>query len=55
MEKMDNQNVVNKDGIVVCEHGFDVELPKAVGRFSQIKHEKYGMIAVTIYIRTDIE
>jgi len=55
MEKMDKQNVVNDDGIVVCEHSFDVELPKSVGRFSQIKHEKYGIISVTIYIRTDIE
>ncbi|MEH7075076.1 16S rRNA (guanine(966)-N(2))-methyltransferase RsmD [Neobacillus drentensis] len=51
MEKMDKQDVVRKDGIVVCEHSFDVELPEEVGRFSQIKHEKYGIIAITIYIR----
>jgi 16S rRNA (guanine966-N2)-methyltransferase len=55
MEKMDNQDVVKKDGIVVCEHSFDVELPSSVGQFTQIKHEKYGMIAITIYLRTAIE
>ncbi|MEH6905091.1 MULTISPECIES: 16S rRNA (guanine(966)-N(2))-methyltransferase RsmD [Neobacillus] len=55
MEKMDKQDVVKKDGIIVCEHSFDVELPKSAGRLTQIKHEKYGMIAVTIYIKTDIE
>lgn len=55
MEKMDEQGVVKIDGIVVCEHSFDVELPKSVGQFTQIKHEKYGMIAVSIYLRTAIE
>jgi 16S rRNA (guanine966-N2)-methyltransferase len=55
MEKMDNQDVVKKNGIVVCEHSFDVELPSSVGQFTQIKHEKYGMIAITIYLRTAIE
>lgn len=49
MEKMDQQEVVQPDGIVVCEHSFDVELPQTVGKFTQIKHEKYGIIAVTIY------
>lgn len=51
MEKVDNHDLVKEAGIVVCEHSFDVELPQAVGRFTQKKHEKYGMIAVTIYVR----
>jgi 16S rRNA (guanine966-N2)-methyltransferase len=55
MEKMDKQNLVKTEGIVVCEHSFDIELPKSVGRFNQIKHEKYGMIAVTIYLQPEIE
>ncbi|MBT2654247.1 16S rRNA (guanine(966)-N(2))-methyltransferase RsmD [Bacillus sp. ISL-18] len=49
MEKMDQQDLVKPDGVIVCEHSFDVELPQIVGRFNQIKHEKYGIIAVTIY------
>jgi 16S rRNA (guanine966-N2)-methyltransferase len=55
MEKMDHQNIVNPDGIIVCEHSFDVELPKTVGKFDQIKHEKYGMIAITIYKQAEME
>ncbi|EKN66314.1 putative methyltransferase [Neobacillus bataviensis LMG 21833] len=51
MEKMDQQNLVKKSGIVVCEHSFDIELPQTVGRFTEIKHEAYGMIAITIYSR----
>jgi len=49
MEKMDQQGLVKQDGVIICEHSFDVELPQTVGRFNQIKHEKYGIIAVTIY------
>ena len=49
MEKMDQQDLVKTDGMIVCEHSFDVDLPETVGRFKQIKHEKYGIIAVTIY------
>ena len=55
MEKMDKQDIVSSDGIVVCEHSFDVELPEKVGRFTEIKHEQYGMIAVTIYSRNSGE
>ena len=55
LEKMDKHDIVKKDGIVVCEHSFDVELPESMGRFSQIKHEKYGIIAISIYIRSVIE
>ncbi|PFO09927.1 16S rRNA (guanine(966)-N(2))-methyltransferase RsmD [Bacillus sp. AFS076308] len=49
MEKMDDQDLVKTEGIIVCEHSFDVELPQTIGRFNQIKHEKYGIIAVSIY------
>ncbi|MBS4211965.1 MULTISPECIES: 16S rRNA (guanine(966)-N(2))-methyltransferase RsmD [Neobacillus] len=55
MEKMDKENVVKDQGIIVCEHSFDVDLPSSVGRFSQIKHEKYGIIAITIYLKSNGE
>lgn len=55
MEKMDQQDLIKKNGIIVCEHSFDVELPHSIGRLTQMKHEKYGMIAVTIYSRNSEE
>ncbi|GHI01273.1 16S rRNA (guanine(966)-N(2))-methyltransferase RsmD [Neobacillus kokaensis] len=55
MEKMDELNVINDNGIVVCEHSFDVKLPHTVGGLEQIKHEQYGIIAVTIYSRVQGE
>ncbi|ETI67958.1 putative methyltransferase [Neobacillus vireti LMG 21834] len=55
MEKIDNHDLVKPNGIIVCEHSFDVELPKMAGRFTQMKHERYGVIAVTIYMRNNGE
>jgi 16S rRNA (guanine966-N2)-methyltransferase len=49
MEYMDKHNIINDNGIVVCEHSFDIKLPHTVGSLAQIKHEQYGIIAVTIY------
>ncbi|MCM3568786.1 16S rRNA (guanine(966)-N(2))-methyltransferase RsmD [Neobacillus mesonae] len=51
MERMDIHNIINENGLVVCEHSFDVKLPHTVGKLVQIKHEQYGIIAVTIYSR----
>jgi 16S rRNA (guanine966-N2)-methyltransferase len=51
MEKMDEQKLINKGGVIVCEHSHTVQLPGKVGEFIQIKHEEYGIIAVTIYSR----
>lgn len=49
IEKIDENKLLNNGGFIVCEHSHDVELPETTGVFSQIKHEKYGMIAITIY------
>ncbi|MFJ5713428.1 16S rRNA (guanine(966)-N(2))-methyltransferase RsmD [Neobacillus sp. NPDC093127] len=53
MEKIDNHDLVKPNGIIVCEHSFDVGLPQMAGRFKQMKHERYGVIAVTIYMRNN--
>jgi 16S rRNA (guanine966-N2)-methyltransferase len=49
MERMDEKKLINKGGIIVCEHSHDVELPQKVGDLTQLKNETYGIIAVTIY------
>jgi 16S rRNA (guanine(966)-N(2))-methyltransferase RsmD len=55
IEKMEEKQLVNTSGIIVCEHSFDVELPQTIGVFSQLKHETYGIIAITIYSRVSEE
>jgi len=55
IEKMEEKKLVSTSGIIVCEHSFDVELPREIGEFTQIKHETYGIIAITIYSRVGEE
>jgi 16S rRNA (guanine966-N2)-methyltransferase len=55
MQKIDEHSLLQSGGIIVCEHSHDVELPPLVGRLSQKRHEKYGIIAVTIYINGSVE
>ncbi|WP_445488450.1 16S rRNA (guanine(966)-N(2))-methyltransferase RsmD [Niallia sp. 03133] len=46
---IDKENLLEQDGVIVCEHGSEVALPESIGRLCQKKHEKYGIIAVSIY------
>jgi 16S rRNA (guanine(966)-N(2))-methyltransferase RsmD len=49
---IDEEGLLNNDGVIVCEHGSDITLPESVGRLKQIKYEKYGIIAVSIYFHS---
>ncbi|MCQ6279776.1 16S rRNA (guanine(966)-N(2))-methyltransferase RsmD [Bacillus sp. EB600] len=51
MEKMDQHMLVHNGSMIVCEHSHEVVLPSSIGGLTQIKHEKYGIIAITIYIK----
>lgn len=42
-------NMLADDGIILCEHGSDVELPDEAGPLERWRYEKYGMIAITLY------
>ena len=50
LEFFDEQNIVDKKGIIVCEHGSEIHLPEVVGKFVKTKYEKYGIIAISIYL-----
>ncbi len=41
--------VMSNNGIIICEHPFDVELPKNVGCFTLKKQHRYGKILISIY------
>ena len=43
--------MMNENGLIVCEHDPGVELPDAYGAFSRNKHEVYGSTAISIYSR----
>ncbi|WP_394232634.1 16S rRNA (guanine(966)-N(2))-methyltransferase RsmD [Niallia oryzisoli] len=49
LDMISQQNLLNKTGAIICEHGSDIELPQTVGNFTKNRQEKYGIIAVSIY------
>jgi 16S rRNA (guanine(966)-N(2))-methyltransferase RsmD len=51
MEKMDEHELVHNGSMIVCEHSHEVELPATIGELTQIKYEKYGIIAITIFLK----
>ncbi len=49
MQEISEKRLLKNSGYIICEHSHDVELPESTGEFTQTKHEKYGIIAITIY------
>jgi 16S rRNA G966 N2-methylase RsmD len=49
LEKMLDENLLNSDCLVVCETDKGVVLPEELQTLVQIRHQVYGMSAVTIY------
>ncbi|WP_080846592.1 16S rRNA (guanine(966)-N(2))-methyltransferase RsmD [Cytobacillus gottheilii] len=49
IEMIDKEDLLSEKGMIICEHGSDVDLPENVGGFEQYKHENYGMISISIY------
>ncbi|MDQ0155893.1 16S rRNA (guanine(966)-N(2))-methyltransferase RsmD [Robertmurraya andreesenii] len=49
LEIIDTNTLLNNEGVIVCEHSSEVEMPKTVGHLTQIKEETYGIITISIY------
>lgn len=48
-------HLLSKEGLIICEHSNDVELPEKVGGLLRWKQESYGMITISIYNEQVIE
>ncbi|WP_020059269.1 16S rRNA (guanine(966)-N(2))-methyltransferase RsmD [Bacillus sp. 123MFChir2] len=46
---MDQHDLLKEDGIVMTEHGIDVDLPEMIGRLVKVRAENYGITAISIY------
>jgi 16S rRNA (guanine966-N2)-methyltransferase len=42
-------DLLQPGGFIITEHGSDIQLPKEIGQFIQLKHETYGMSSITIF------
>ncbi|MBM7586714.1 16S rRNA (guanine(966)-N(2))-methyltransferase RsmD [Bacillus pakistanensis] len=49
LELIDDQQLLNENGFVMCEHSSDVSLPNEVGSLKLLKKETYGMIRISIF------
>ncbi|MGJ7922514.1 16S rRNA (guanine(966)-N(2))-methyltransferase RsmD [Neobacillus sp. LXY-4] len=49
LTEMDHDQIIKRDGVIVCEHSQDVVLPERVGNLHRIKREQYGIIHITIF------
>ena len=50
LETIEEGGMIVNQGVVVCEHAHDVELPEEIGHFQLLKREQYGIIHITIYV-----
>lgn len=49
MELIGRHSLLKEEGVIVCEHASDIELPGETGNFVKTKSETYGIIAVSIF------
>lgn len=49
IEEISKNDLLKIDGYLIAEHDSDVVLDKTIESLTQVKFEKYGMIAVSIY------
>lgn len=54
MGKIDEHRLLSENGMIICEHSQDVELPQTIGGLAQWKHEKYGITSITIFVNASV-
>lgn len=54
LQSIDNLQLLTVNGIVVCEHGCDVQLPTEIGCLCAYDQRKIGSVKFTFYKRSEI-
>ena len=49
LQAIDELNILNDDGVVLCEHASKENLPESIGGLQFFKIRKYGSVSVTLY------
>ncbi|WP_272865135.1 RsmD family RNA methyltransferase [Clostridioides difficile] len=49
MEKIDNSNLLNEDGIIVVEHDTNDLFPDKICKLEKTRDKKYGNTTLTFY------
>lgn len=53
IQHMESANLLREHALVVCETAKEIELAEELGALKQIRHQSYGITAVTIYRKED--
>lgn len=49
LEMIDKHQLLKDEGVIVCEHSSDVQIPAQIEGLVRIKQETYGIITISIY------
>jgi 16S rRNA (guanine966-N2)-methyltransferase len=49
IETIDNLQLLAANGWIIAEHSHEMNLPNSIGSLQMIKHETYGITAVSLY------
>jgi 16S rRNA (guanine966-N2)-methyltransferase len=49
IEKIDQENLLTSNGWIIAEHSNEISLPESIGSLQMIKHETYGITAVSLF------
>lgn len=54
LETISNAELLTENGIVICEHAFDVALPSEIGALQVYDERKIGSVKFTFYKRREV-
>ncbi|MGL6030883.1 MAG: 16S rRNA (guanine(966)-N(2))-methyltransferase RsmD [Kurthia gibsonii] len=49
VKELITHNIIHPDGVIVCEHDFELQLPEQVENFTKYREEKYGSTIISFY------
>lgn len=53
LSEIEENKLLAEDGLIICEHGKELELPEQIGSFVKYRHEKYGITAISFFRNQD--
>lgn len=55
IEQINEYKLLADNGFIIAEHDSEVKLPEQIGLYSQVKAEKYGITALTIFQNSTVK
>ncbi len=49
LNAIEENQLLLEDGLIICEHGEELELPEQIGSYVKYRYEKYGITAISFF------